>query len=40
VAISVFTKASSRPEEMAEKAVAEVSRTVYDYFVLVPATKN
>ncbi len=36
VAISVFTKASSKPEETAEKAVAEVARTVYDYFVLVP----
>jgi beta-lactamase class A len=40
VAISVFTKASNKPEEMAEKAVAEVARTVYDYFVLVPAAKN
>jgi beta-lactamase class A len=36
VAISVFTKAWSKPSEAAEKAVAEVARTVYDYFVLVP----
>jgi beta-lactamase class A len=35
VAISVFTKASFKPEEASEKAVAEVARTVYDYFVLV-----
>ncbi len=33
VAISVFTKASSRPDA-AEKAIAEVARTVYDYFSL------
>lgn len=37
VAIAVFTKGSFRPEESAEKAVAEVARTIYDYFVLVPA---
>jgi beta-lactamase class A len=37
VAISVFTKSSNKPEDAAEKAVAEVSRTIYDYFVLVPA---
>jgi beta-lactamase class A len=36
VAISVFTKASNRPEEASERAIAEVSRTIYDYFVLVP----
>jgi beta-lactamase class A len=36
IAISVFTKASSKPEEAAEKAIAEISRTIYDYFVLVP----
>ena len=40
VAISVFTNASTKPEEAAEKAVAEVARTIYDYFVLVPAVKN
>ena len=40
VAISVFTKASNKPEEASEKAVAEVARTVYDYFVLVPGVKN
>jgi beta-lactamase class A len=40
VAISVFTKSSNKPEEAAEKAVAEVSRTIYDYFVLVPAVRN
>jgi beta-lactamase class A len=36
IAISVFTKGSARPEEASEKAIAEISRTVYDYFVLVP----
>lgn len=40
VAISVFTKGFSKPAEGSEKAVAEVARTVYDYFVLVPGTKN
>jgi beta-lactamase class A len=35
VALSVFTKSSGRPEEASEKAIAEVARTVYDYFVLV-----
>ena len=40
VAISVFTKASIKPEEASEKAVAEVARTVYDYFVLVPGGRN
>lgn len=38
VAISVFTKASNRPEDASEKAIAEIARTVYDYFVLVPGT--
>ncbi len=36
VAISVFTKASNKPEEVSEKAIAEIARTVYDFFVLVP----
>jgi beta-lactamase class A len=36
IAISVFTKSSNRPEDAAEKAIAEISRTIYDYFVLVP----
>jgi beta-lactamase class A len=36
VAISIFTKASTRSEDAEEKAVAEVARTVYDYFVLFP----
>jgi beta-lactamase class A len=36
IAISVFTKASNKPEEAAEKAIAEIARTIYDYFVLVP----
>ncbi|HYA17127.1 MAG TPA: class A beta-lactamase [Bryobacteraceae bacterium] len=35
VAISVFTKASFRPEEISEKAIAEIARTVYDYFAMV-----
>jgi beta-lactamase class A len=37
VAISVFTKGSGRPASVSEKAVAEISRTIYDYFTLVPA---
>jgi beta-lactamase class A len=37
VALSVFTKGSSRAEEVSEKTVAEISRTIYDYFALVPA---
>jgi beta-lactamase class A len=37
VALSVFTKGSGRPEEVSEKTVAEIARTVYDYFALVPA---
>jgi beta-lactamase class A len=36
IAISVFTKASNRPEDASEKAIAEIARTIYDYFVLVP----
>jgi beta-lactamase class A len=36
VAISVFTKGSVRPEEVSERAIAEISRTVYDYFVFAP----
>jgi len=34
VALSVFTKGSYRSEEVSEKAVAEISRTIYDYFAL------
>jgi beta-lactamase class A len=37
VALSVFTKGSYRPEEVSEKTVAEISRTIYDYFAMVPA---
>jgi beta-lactamase class A len=33
MALSVFTKASNKQEEVSEKAVAEVSRTIYDFFV-------
>jgi beta-lactamase class A len=33
IALSVFTKASGKPEEISEKAIAEVSRTIYDFFV-------
>ena len=40
VAISVFTKASNKPEDASEKAIAEIARTVYDYFVLVPGTAH
>ena len=38
VAVSVFTKASNKPEEASEKAIAEMARTIYDYFVLVPGS--
>jgi len=38
IAISVFTKAFTKPEETAEKAVAEISRTIYDYFLFQTAT--
>ena len=38
IAISVFTKASTKSEYAEEKAVAEVARTVYDYFVLFGGT--
>jgi beta-lactamase class A len=37
VALSIFTKGSYRPEEVSEKTVAEISRTIYDYFALFPA---
>jgi beta-lactamase class A len=40
VAISVFTKSSTKPEDAAEKAIAEISRTIYDYFVLVPGNSR
>ncbi len=36
IALSVFTKGSGRPEEASERAIAEVSRTIYDYFVFEP----
>ncbi len=36
IALSIFTKASNKPEEASEKAIAEISRTIYDYFVLEP----
>jgi beta-lactamase class A len=39
VAISIFTKGSNAPEEQADRAIAEIARTVYDYFVLVPDAK-
>ncbi len=35
VAIAAFTKSSYKPEEVSEKAIAEVARTIYDYFVMV-----
>jgi len=40
IAISVMSKASTKPEESAEKAVAEVARTIYDYFLFAPVTAN
>jgi len=36
VALSVFTRGSGRAEEVSEKVVADISRTIYDYFVLFP----
>jgi beta-lactamase class A len=36
VAISVFIKGSSAPEDQSDRAIAEIARTVYDYFTLVP----
>jgi len=40
IAVSVFTKASNKPEEASEKAIAEIARTIYDYFVLVPGNAH
>jgi beta-lactamase class A len=40
VALAVFTKGSGRAEEISEKVVADISRTVYDYFVLFPYTPD
>jgi beta-lactamase class A len=40
VAISVFTNAAARDSALAEKAVAEIARTIYDYFTLFPAVKQ
>ena len=37
IVLSVFTKGAALPQDTAEKAIAEVARTVYDYFLLVPA---
>jgi beta-lactamase class A len=37
VAISVFVKGSSAPEEQSDRAIAEVARTVYDYFTVMAA---
>lgn len=37
IAISVFTKGSNKPEDASDKAIAEIARTIYDYFVLAPA---
>jgi beta-lactamase class A len=34
VAIAVFVKASAKPHEEREAAIAEISRTVYDYFLV------
>jgi beta-lactamase class A len=36
IAVSIFTKGANKPEEASEKAIAEIARTLYDYFVLVP----
>jgi len=40
IAISVFTNAAAKDSQLAEKAVAEIARTVYDYFTLVPAERQ
>jgi beta-lactamase class A len=37
VAISVFTKGWSGSGDQADRAIAEIARTVYDYFVFAPA---
>lgn len=34
IAIAVFTKGFTKHDEDAEKTIAEISRTIYDYFVL------
>jgi beta-lactamase class A len=37
VAVVVFVKASTLPVEQRERAIAQVSRAIYDYFVFNPA---
>jgi beta-lactamase class A len=39
VAISVFVRSSTKPE-LAEKAIAEIARTIYDYFTLFPVAQQ
>jgi len=36
-AIAIFTKSSERPEADRDRAIAEATRTLYDYFNLLPA---
>lgn len=36
IAISVFTKGATKPEDASDKAIAEIARTIYDFFVLTP----
>ncbi|HYG81921.1 MAG TPA: serine hydrolase, partial [Pyrinomonadaceae bacterium] len=38
VAIAVFVKASAKEQPERERAIAEIARTIYDYFVFLPAT--
>lgn len=39
-AIAVFTKSSVTSEADRDRAIAEVTRTLYDYFYMLPATKR
>jgi len=38
VALAVFVKESTRPAEQQERAIAQISRAVYDYFLFSPRT--
>src|SRR5688500_5334041 len=38
VALAVFVKESTRPSEQQERAIAQISREVYDYFLFSPRT--
>ena len=40
LAIAVFTKSSTTPMADWDRAIAEVTRTLYDYFVMQPPAKR